>query len=69
VKIGRGTPRKVPLLIIKRGIYIYMDDEITKFIHYWNSRGVKLPSPMNYPETFKYYVKLWKYSTKSKGNE
>jgi len=46
-----------------------MDYEITQFIHYWTSRGVKLPSPTNYPQTFKYYVKLWKYAKKSKGDE
>ena len=36
------------------------DVEVVKFIHYWTSRGVRLPSPTNYPKCFEYYVKLYK---------
>lgn len=37
------------------------DREVVQFIHYWTSRGVQLPSPVNYPKCFEYYVKLYKF--------
>ena len=42
------------------------DIEIQKFLDYWDKRGVDLPSPTNYPKSFYYYVKLWKYYSRDK---
>ena len=39
----------------------YMDEEIQKFIDYWNNKGVRLPDPEMYPKCFQYYIKLYKY--------
>ena len=40
------------------------DEEIKKFIEYWSSKGVQLPSPTNYPKCFEYYVKMYKFLKK-----
>ena len=37
------------------------DEEIVMFLHYYNSRGIKVPDPENYPKTFMWYVKTYKY--------
>jgi hypothetical protein len=41
-------------------------EEVQEFLDYWDRRGVDLPSPINYPKCFLYYVKLWKYYNRDK---
>lgn len=36
----------------------WTDEEIKRFVDYF---GNQLPNPTNYPKTFSYYVKLWRY--------
>lgn len=43
-----------------------VDIEVQEFLDYWDKRGVDLPSPINYPKCFLYYVKLWKYYNRDK---
>lgn len=42
------------------------DEEIVMFLHYYNSRGVTVPNPENYPKTFMWYVKTYKYMQSQK---
>lgn len=37
------------------------DREVLMFMHYFTSRGIRIPDPQNYPKTFKWYVKMYKY--------
>lgn len=37
------------------------DREVLMFMHYFTSRGIKVPNPHNYPKAFEWYVKMYKY--------
>ena len=37
-----------------------MEDEINEFLKFWEERGVVLPNPDNYPNSFLWHYKMWK---------